>query len=60
MELLEVTTDIVVGGKYKISMKSPDKGFIFDLFREYIEIDPPIKIVYSQNVPTMTEMSEYS
>jgi len=55
-----IETDLVVGGKYSIGMKSPDKGFTFQLFGEYTEIDPPNKIVFTQNVPGMEGMTEIS
>ncbi|MHA2090550.1 MAG: SRPBCC family protein [Candidatus Kariarchaeaceae archaeon] len=57
MEINFVETDFVIGGKYKISMHSPDKGFDFELFGEYKEIDPPNKIVLTQNVPSLEPMS---
>lgn len=57
MEIKAVETDIVEGGKYKIIMHSPDKGFDFELFGEYKEIDPPNKIVFTQNVPGLEPMS---
>ncbi|MHA2171504.1 MAG: SRPBCC family protein [Candidatus Kariarchaeaceae archaeon] len=57
MEIDAVETDLVVGGKYKLSMRSPEQGFTFELFGEYKEIDPPNKIVYTQNVPGLEPMS---
>lgn len=57
MELEGVETDLVVGGKYKIAMRHPEKGFVFELFGEYLEIDPPNKIVFTQNVPGLEPMS---
>lgn len=57
MEVNAVETDLVVGGKYKVSMHSPEQGFNFELFGEYKEIDPPNKIVYTQNVPGSEPMS---
>lgn len=57
MEINIVETDIIIGGKYKISMNSPDKGFDFELFGEYKEIDPPNRIVFTQNVPGLEPMS---
>ncbi len=57
MEINLVETDFVKGGKYKISMHSPDKGFDFELFGVYEEIDPPNKVVFTQNVPGAEPMS---
>jgi uncharacterized protein YndB with AHSA1/START domain len=57
MEMKNVDTNLEVGGKYSIIMHSPDKGFDFELFGEYIEIDPPNKIVFTQNVPGLEPMS---
>ncbi|MHA2028431.1 MAG: SRPBCC family protein [Candidatus Kariarchaeaceae archaeon] len=57
MEINNVETDFVKGGEYKISMHSPDKGFDFELFGVYEEIDAPNKIVFTQNVPGSEPMS---
>ena len=57
MEINTVESDLVIGGNYKISMHSPEKGFDFELFGEYKEITPPNKIVFTQNVPGLEPMS---
>jgi uncharacterized protein YndB with AHSA1/START domain len=57
MEINTVETDFVIGGNYKISMHSPEKGFDFELIGEYKEITPPNKIVFTQNVPGLEPMS---
>ena len=57
MKVNTVEVDFVIGGKYKISMHSPDRRFDFELFGEYQEIDPPNKVVFTQNVPGLEQMS---
>jgi uncharacterized protein YndB with AHSA1/START domain len=41
-----VELDLQVGGRYRIAMQPPD-GDLFHLSGEYLEIDPPSRLVYT-------------
>src|SRR6476469_8268382 len=42
----EATTDVRVGGAYRLSMKGTD-GILRTVVGEYLEIDPPRRLVYT-------------
>jgi uncharacterized protein YndB with AHSA1/START domain len=41
-----IELDLRVGGRYRIAMQPPD-GDLFHLSGEYLEIDPPSRLVYT-------------
>jgi uncharacterized protein YndB with AHSA1/START domain len=42
----EATTDVRVGGRYRLSMQDPT-GATRTVFGEYLEVDPPRRLVYT-------------
>ena len=44
-EIAEV--DLKVGGKYRLGMRDPEQDGPFVCFGEFVEIDPPEKLVYT-------------
>jgi uncharacterized protein YndB with AHSA1/START domain len=42
----EIALDLRVGGQYRLGMQPPD-GDLFHLSGEYLEIDPPRRLVYT-------------
>jgi uncharacterized protein YndB with AHSA1/START domain len=40
-------TDVRVGGRYRLSMRDPDSGDEHTVAGEYVEVDPPHRLVYT-------------
>ncbi|MEM7001860.1 MAG: SRPBCC domain-containing protein, partial [Pseudomonadota bacterium] len=50
MQIPEAEMNLVVGGKRKICMESAERGMRMWFIGEFTEIEPPVRLVYTESM----------